>query len=94
LKHRIVIVSPDPNTDYCYLDMTREAALAKFHQHEDWLNIYQPKGIMPATTELEFDDSFMLWRNKGSDLADILGQRGGPEWAQDLLRGGPKTPQT
>jgi hypothetical protein len=93
VKHRLVIFSPDKDTDYCYLDMTVDEALAKFKTHEDWVNIYEPRGYVPTAKEMEFDDSFMLWRNIGSDLAGLFEQRDAPAELVDVMRrsaGSPK----
>lgn len=86
-KHRLIIISPDGNTDFCYLDMSPEQAMAKFKEHEDWIAIYEPKGYVPEFKELAFDDSFMLWRNVGNELADRAQELGMPDAVTQLLRG-------
>lgn len=86
MKHRLVIFSPDKDSDYCYLDMPVDEALAKFKAHEDWARIYEPRGYVPVAREMEFDDSFMLWRNVGSSLAGLFEERGVSPELVDLMR--------
>jgi hypothetical protein len=86
MQHRLVIISPDKNTDYCYLDMSNEAAIERFKQCEDWLNLYQPRGYVPKADALEFGDSFMLWRNQANDMADHMEERGVPPELVNLFR--------
>lgn len=86
-KHRLVIISPDSNTDYCYLDMSEEEAIAEFKQNEDWLEIYQPTGYVPKAITQEVGNSFMLWRNKGADMAAQMEARGMPPEFAALFRG-------
>ncbi len=78
MKHRIAIISPDKHSDYCYLDMSAEEAMKRFKEHEDWANIYEPRGLEPKVVEHEFDDSFMLWRGIGNDIAKLARERGMP----------------
>lgn len=86
----VVVISPDENSDYVYLDVTKEAALAKFKAHDDWA-IYQRRGIEPKVTVGDATGgSFMLWRNIGNDLAKEAEARGVPSFVADLLRGGLK----
>ncbi len=64
-KHRIVVISPDEDTDYCYLDMSREEAVRLFQANEDWARLYQPRGLLIQdlnVKEGEFDRSFILCR--------------------------------
>lgn len=85
-QHRLLMISPDKNTDYCYLDITEDEAIARFKQNEDWHRLYQPKGYVPKVAVLAFDDAFMLWRNQGNDMADLLEARGAPDLLVDLFR--------
>lgn len=80
---RVVIIAPDKNSDYCYVDMTKDEALAMFQAGDD-AALYDPARL--KVSESEFKGGFMLWRNMGNDMADILGQRGLPPEFADLLR--------
>ena len=82
-RHRLVVISPDKDTDYCYVDMSKEEALARFTNSDDGA-LYNPSNLKVA--ESEFAGGFMLWRNMGSNMADMLGQRGMPPELADLLR--------
>lgn len=84
--HRIVLISPDKDTDYCYLDMPKEEALKRFKEHEDWVNIYEPRGGEPRVSELEFDECFLLWRDQSNDLARIMEDHGIPSDITDLFK--------
>jgi hypothetical protein len=77
-KHRLAMISPDADSDYCYLDMTDEEALAQFREHEDFA-MYDARGYVPVVVSMEFDNSFLLWRNKGNDMARWGRERGIPE---------------
>lgn len=89
VRHRLVVISPDDDTDYCYLDVSREEALKKFGESDDG-QLYDPSKKPLKVQESEFAGGFMLWRNMGGNMADILGQRGMPAELANLLRGGPK----
>jgi len=83
-RHRLVVISPDADTDYCYVDISKDEALARFAASDDG-PLYDQSKLKVA--ESEFAGGFMLWRNMGSNMADLLGQRGLPPELADLLRG-------
>jgi len=83
-RHRMVVISPNDNSDYCYLDVDEETAMKLFNEGED-AHLYQEQAL--KVTNIDFAGGFMLWRNMGNDMADILGQRGLPPELADLLRG-------
>lgn len=85
-KHRLVVISPDADTDYCYLDMTDDEAVAQFRAHEDY-QMYADRGYVPKPVSSEFDNSFLLWRNKGKDFADYASRLGLPDEVVRALRG-------
>jgi len=89
VRHRLVVIAADKDTDYCYLDVTKAEALAQFDQADD-SHLYNRNSPDFKVTESEIKGGFMLWRNMGSNMADILGQRGLPAELANLLRGGPK----
>jgi len=81
-RYPAVIFSPDKNTDYVYLNVTEAEAIEKFKAGEDWENLYEPAGYVPAPQLVE-TESFMLWRNQRSEIADRMQARGmPPELAQ------------
>jgi hypothetical protein len=74
-RHRLVVISPDQDTDYCYVDLTREEALKRFWSNED-AHLY--KGPELKVEESEFAGGFMLWRNMGNGLAKMMRANGFP----------------
>ena len=59
--NRIVIISADKNTDYCYLNMSKESAIEQFKQNEDYENMYAAAGIDALhINEIEFESAFMV----------------------------------
>lgn len=86
VRHRLVVISPDDDTDYCFLDVSREEALKKFEESADG-QLYDQSKKPLKVQESEFAGSFMLWRNMRGNMADMLGQRGMPQDLLDLLRG-------
>lgn len=85
-RHRLVVISPDKDTDYCYIDVSREEALATFSDSDDGA-MYDQASPDFKVAESEFAGGFMLWRNMGNNMADMLGQRGLPPELANLLRG-------
>lgn len=72
-EQTVVIISPDGDTDYIYFNLSREAAIAEFKQHEDWHNMYESQNIdfSSCVQEGEFDGKFlMLWRNAGATMRE------------------------
>lgn len=65
--------------------MSAEDAMTRFKEHEDWANIYEPRGLEPRVCEQEFDESFMLWRSLGNSMAKIAQERGMPPGIVQLL---------
>lgn len=67
-ERTVVVISPDKDTDYIYLDMSREEAIAEFKENEDWHNIYASQNLdfskCVRVEEIE-SNFFMLWRGAG-----------------------------